>query len=58
MCQIVEEYAEEKVALATKETTVQIAIKAIQKNISDVDIADMTGLTLDEVLGLRRNTYK
>lgn len=55
MCQIVEEYAEEKAALATKETTVQIAIKAIKKNISDVDIADMTGLTLGEISDLRSN---
>lgn len=51
MCQVVEEYAEE----VAKEKIIQIAINAINKKLSDEDIADMTGLTVEEVSELRRS---
>ena len=55
MCQVVEEYAEEKVTAAVKKKAVETAIKAIRKNLSDEDVIDLSGLTVEEVSELRRS---
>ena len=55
MCQIVEEYAEEKAAVAVKRKAVETAVTAIQMNLSDEDVANLSGLTLDEISDLRSN---
>lgn len=55
MCQVVEEYAEEKVTAAVKKKAVETAIKAIQKNLSNEDVVDLSGLTVEEVSELRRS---
>ncbi len=55
MCQVVEEYAEEKAAAAVKKKAVDTALKAIKMNLSDEDAADLSGLTLEEISDLRSN---